>query len=86
MSIHQMIRESRQRLDMTEELFAKAVGVTRGAVQQWEKAKAPGPNAAACGALPRCCDVAWRAAVRRLEHAGNSLALGSTFGFHGRGW
>jgi phage repressor protein C with HTH and peptisase S24 domain len=35
--IHQKIREARQRLEMTEQQFADAVGVTRAAVQQWEK-------------------------------------------------
>ena len=32
-----MIREGRKRLGMSEQQFADAVGVSRGAVQQWEK-------------------------------------------------
>jgi phage repressor protein C with HTH and peptisase S24 domain len=35
--IHQKIREARQRLGLTEQQFADAVGVSRGSVQQWEK-------------------------------------------------
>lgn len=47
MSIHQLIREGRKRLGMSEQQFAIAVGVSRGAVQQWEK---PG------GTVPRRCN------------------------------
>lgn len=38
MSIHKLIRDGRKRLGLTEEQFALKVGVSRGAVQQWEKA------------------------------------------------
>lgn len=37
MTISRRIREGRARLQMTEQEFADAVGVTRGAVQQWER-------------------------------------------------
>ena len=37
MSIHRTIREVRERLKMTELQFADAIGVTRAAVQQWER-------------------------------------------------
>jgi transcriptional regulator with XRE-family HTH domain len=37
MSIKDRIRAARLRLKMTEEEFADAVGVSRGAVQQWER-------------------------------------------------
>lgn len=37
MSIKDRIRTGRLRLKMTEQEFASQVGVTRGAVQQWEK-------------------------------------------------
>lgn len=43
MSIHRRIREGRERLGMTEQQFADAVGVTRGAVQQWEKEDGTAP-------------------------------------------
>ena len=39
-----MIREGRKRLGMSEQQFADAVGVSRGAVQQWERPE---------GTLPR---------------------------------
>lgn len=44
MSIHQLIRDGRKRLGMTESQFADAVGVTRGAVQQWEKEGGTAPK------------------------------------------
>jgi transcriptional regulator with XRE-family HTH domain len=37
MSINDLIRRGRKRLKMTEQRFADAIGVSRGAVQQWEK-------------------------------------------------
>jgi SOS-response transcriptional repressor LexA len=37
MSIHQIIKQGRERLQLTEEAFGKLFGVTRGTVQQWEK-------------------------------------------------
>lgn len=44
MSIHQKIRAGRSKLGMTEQQFADAVGVTRGAVQQWEKEGGTAPT------------------------------------------
>lgn len=43
MDVHDRIRQGRQRLDLTEEEFGKLVGVSRGAVQQWEN-KTTAPN------------------------------------------
>ena len=43
-SIHQLIREGRKRLRMSEQQFADLVGVSRGAVQQWEKAGGTAPK------------------------------------------
>jgi transcriptional regulator with XRE-family HTH domain len=37
MTTAQRIREGRKRLGMTEQQFADAIGVSRGAVQQWER-------------------------------------------------
>lgn len=37
MSIGRIIKAARKQLGMTEQSFGDAVGVTRGAVQQWEK-------------------------------------------------
>lgn len=45
MSIHRIIRDGRLRLKMTEQQFADALGVSRGAVQQWEKEDADGGTA-----------------------------------------
>lgn len=44
MSIHQRIRAGRKRLGMTEQQFADAVGVSRAAVQQWEKEGGTAPK------------------------------------------
>lgn len=44
MSIHQKIREGRAKLHMTEQQFGDAVGVSRGAVQQWEKEGGTAPT------------------------------------------
>ena len=46
MSIHKLIRNGRIRLKMTEEQFAQEVGVTRPAVQQWEKDGGTAPRRA----------------------------------------
>jgi SOS-response transcriptional repressor LexA len=46
MSVHRLIREGRQRLGMSEQQFADAVGVSRGAVQQWEKPAGTAPKRA----------------------------------------
>ena len=46
MSIDTTIREGRRRLGWSEQQFAEAVGVTRGAVQQWEKPNGTAPKRA----------------------------------------
>jgi SOS-response transcriptional repressor LexA len=43
-TIHQLIREGRKRLAMSEQQFADAVGVSRGAVQQWERPGGTAPR------------------------------------------
>lgn len=37
MSVHRIIREGRARLKLSQDAFGEKCGVTRGAVQQWEK-------------------------------------------------
>ncbi len=44
MGTHHLIREGRKRLGMSEQQFADAVGVSRGAVQQWEKPGGTAPK------------------------------------------
>ncbi|WP_219212167.1 LexA family protein [Variovorax boronicumulans] len=44
MTIHRLIREGRRRLGLSEKQFAEAVGVSRGAVQQWEKPGGTAPK------------------------------------------
>jgi SOS-response transcriptional repressor LexA len=54
MTIHRLIREGRRRLGMSEQQFAEAVGVSRGAVQQWEK---PGGTAPKRSNQPRVAEL-----------------------------
>jgi len=44
MSVHTLIREGRKRLGMSEQQFADAAGVSRGAVQQWERPGGTAPK------------------------------------------
>lgn len=44
MSIHTLIREKRRLLGLSAQQFADAVGVSRGAVQQWEKPDGTAPK------------------------------------------
>lgn len=44
MSIHKLIRQGRERLGLSEEAFGKLFGVSRGAVQQWEKEGGTAPR------------------------------------------
>lgn len=46
MSIHALIREKRQLLGLSVQQFADAAGVSRGAVQQWEKPDGTAPKRA----------------------------------------
>lgn len=46
MSIHRLIRDGRLRLGLTEQQFAERVGVSRGAVQQWEREGGTAPRRA----------------------------------------
>lgn len=44
MSVHRLIREARKKLGMSEEQLGKAVGVSRAAVQHWEREGGTAPN------------------------------------------
>lgn len=44
MDIHSKIREGRQRLNLSEAAFGKLVGVSRAAVQQWERPDGTAPK------------------------------------------
>jgi SOS-response transcriptional repressor LexA len=44
MSIHKLIREGRERLQLTEEAFGTLCGVSRAAVQHWEREGGTAPN------------------------------------------
>lgn len=46
MNVHRRIKDFRLARNMTHQQFADAVGVTRGAVQQWEKENGTAPNRA----------------------------------------
>lgn len=72
MSTHRLIREGRLRLGMSEQQFAEATGVTRGAVQQWEK---PGGTAPKRGNQQRVADVLG-ISVAELVSGGSNLSAG----------
>lgn len=44
MTIHNRIRAGREAMNLTAQEFGDRLGVTRGAVQQWEKAKGTAPS------------------------------------------
>lgn len=46
MALHEFIRRGRQGLGLSQEQFAAALGVTRSAVQQWERPGGTGPRRA----------------------------------------
>jgi len=46
MSIHKLIRDGRLRLGLSEQAFGERVGVSRGAVQQWEREGGTAPRRA----------------------------------------
>ncbi|RYF33678.1 MAG: helix-turn-helix domain-containing protein [Comamonadaceae bacterium] len=71
MSIHRLIREGRLRLGMSEQQFADAVGVSRGAVQQWEK---PGGTAPKRGNQPRVAEVLGVSIAELLSGGSNTSA------------
>ena len=72
MPIYQMIREGRRRLGMNEEQFAKAVGVTRGAVQQWEKPDGTSPKR---GNMPRVAEVLHLSLAELMSNGANVQTL-----------
>jgi SOS-response transcriptional repressor LexA len=72
MSIHRLIREGRQRLGMSEQQFADAVGVSRGAVQQWEK---PGGTAPKRTNQPRVAELLG-ISVAELLSGGSNIGPG----------
>jgi SOS-response transcriptional repressor LexA len=71
-SIHQLIREGRKRLGMSEQQFADAVGVSRGAVQQWEK---PGGTAPKRTNQPRVAELLG-VSVAELVSGGTNVSPG----------
>jgi SOS-response transcriptional repressor LexA len=68
MSIHRLIREGRLRLGMSEQQFADAIGVSRGAVQQWEK---PGGTAPKRTNQPRVAELLGISVVELLSGGSN---------------
>lgn len=73
MTIHRLIRERRCRLNMSEQQFADAVGVTRSAVQQWEK---PGGTAPKRANQPRVAELLGLS-VAELLSGGSNASIGA---------
>ena len=73
MSIHGLIREGRRRLGMSEQQFANALQVSRGAVQQWEKQGGTAPKRAN---LPRVAELLG-ISVAELVSGGSNVSAGT---------
>lgn len=72
MSIHKLIREGRKRLGLSEEEFARRVGVSRGAVQQWERPDGTAPRRANQRAVAELLGIT----VGELMSGGSNLSAG----------
>jgi len=70
MTTHRLIREGRQRLDMTEQQFADALGVSRGAVQQWERSGGTAPKRSNQPAVAKLLGIS----VAELVSGGSNVA------------
>jgi SOS-response transcriptional repressor LexA len=68
-----LIREGRLRLGMTEQQFAAAAGVSRGAVQQWERPGGTAPKRSNQPVVARLLGVS----VAELVSGGSNVAVGS---------
>lgn len=79
MSINKKIRDGRKRLGMTEQQFADRIGVTRGAVQQWEKPDGTAP------ARKRLQDVATLLGMKvsELVDSDSSIAVANQLASYG---
>jgi SOS-response transcriptional repressor LexA len=73
MTIHRLIRQGRLRLGMTEQQFADAVGVSRGAVQQWERPGGTAPKRSNQPAVARLLGLS----VVELMLGGSNVGAGS---------
>lgn len=78
MSIHQRIRDGRKRLGMTEQQFGDAVGVTRGAVQQWEKEGGTAPRRKNQQAV---ADILGISVAELMEQVGQASSIAPSGGF-----
>ena len=69
MTIHQKIRDARKRLDMTEQQFANAVGVSRSAVHQWEVEGGTAPRRAHQPAVAKLMGISVAELMGEAGHA-----------------
>ena len=76
MSIHQLIRAGRLRLGLTEDEFGKRVGVSRGAVQQWEREGGTAPRRANQPAVAALLGIS----VSQLMSGNSSVSAGPDIG------
>lgn len=72
MSIHRLIREGRARLKMSEQDFAEAIGVTRSAVQQWEREGGTAPRRSNQPAVAKLLGIS----VAELMAGGSNVTAG----------
>lgn len=76
MSIHQKIRDARKRLGMTAQQFADAVGVSRGAVQQWEVEGGTAPRRAHQPAVAKLMGISVAALMGEAGHTPAAVPQG----------
>jgi len=72
-AVNRLIRQGRLRLGMTEKQFADAIGVSRGAVQQWERPAGTAPKRGNQPAVARLLGVS----VAELMTGGSNVFAGS---------
>lgn len=73
MASHRLIRAGRLRLGMTEQQFGQAVGVTRGAVQQWERPGGTAPKRSNQPAVAQLLGISVAELVSGGSHVGAGL-------------
>lgn len=71
-SVHRVIREGRKRLGLSEEEFGGRVGVTRAAVQQWEKEGGTAPKRKNQPAVAALLGIS----VAELMSGGSNISMG----------
>lgn len=76
MKSYDLIRQERRRLGLSEQAFADAVGVSRGAVQQWEREGGTAPKRATQAKVAEVLGVALAELVEGFHSSGDGEGRG----------